>query len=101
MSCNCENDKRKRNDFSIAKAISSGSTAIMSAVKAFSLKDYNPMASKEVADDRMRICRECDNHILTLGKSRCNICGCFLKAKTSLKDQSCPHPEGPKWQEET
>jgi hypothetical protein len=96
MGCNC-NEKK---GFSLVEAATSIGSVVTSAVKTFTLKDYNPMTSPEVQAMRLNLCQECDYHTTVLNKSRCSICGCFLKAKTSLKDQSCPHPEGPKWQEE-
>jgi hypothetical protein len=46
---------------------------------------------------RMAICLMCE-HKSTLGT--CGICGCVLKAKTSVRNQTCPHPDGPKWNAE-
>lgn len=95
MGCNCE----KNQNFSFREALKSTSRVANSAVKTFTLKDYQPLVSKEISQQRMIICKNCEYYTTLLKKSRCSICGCFLKAKTSLKDQRCPHPEGPKWQE--
>jgi hypothetical protein len=92
----CCNNKET---FSFREALKSSSGVASSAVKAFTLKDYNPLASKEITSKRLEICKSCEFHALLLKKSRCTICGCFLKAKASLIDQSCPHPEGSKWKE--
>jgi len=94
MGCDCE----KNDKFSFAAAVKSVSNVVTSAVKVVTVKDYNPFVTKAESEERLNICRNCEMHITTLGKSRCKICGCFLGAKTILKDQSCPHPAGQKWQ---
>jgi len=93
MGCNCN-----KGSFSVIEAVKSASSAVVSSVKTFALKDYNPLANDEAKAARLQICKLCDYHHTVLKKSRCKICGCFLEAKASLKDQSCPHPEGAKWQ---
>jgi hypothetical protein len=70
---------------------------VTSAVKIATTENYNPFVAKEEAERRLEICRNCELHTTTLNKLRCKICGCFLGAKTLLKDQYCPHPDGKKW----
>ena len=93
MSCDCEKD----NYFSLAEATKSISKVVTSAVKVVTIENYNPFVPKSESERRLEICRNCELHTMTLNKLRCKICGCFLGAKTTLKDQSCPHPDGPKW----
>jgi len=42
---------------------------------------------KDVATARYAICKGCPE--LTITK-QCKLCGCFMKAKTRLKDAKCP-----------
>lgn len=98
MGCNC--DKHKGGNFSIVEAAKSISRAVSSAVKTVSNGNYNPLVSEETKRKRLDICTNCEMHTYFLNKLRCTVCGCFLQAKTSLKDQVCPHPDGPKWQQE-
>ena len=47
---------------------------------------------------RMSLCRDCEHFSPLL--SQCNICGCFLEAKTRLKNFHCALDEigeKPKW----
>ena len=97
MGCNCN---EKKGNFSAKASVISTSRIVTSAVKSFVLENYDPMVSEEIREQRLKICENCENYTLTLNKPRCSICGCFLRAKTSLRDQACPHPEGPKWSEE-
>jgi hypothetical protein len=48
----------------------------------------------QYAKDRMEICRGCE-HYRAMTK-QCMVCGCFMPAKTSFKDQECPL-DPPKW----
>jgi hypothetical protein len=54
--------------------------------------------SEEEKDVRMTICRGCEHFNETL--VQCGICGCFLEAKTRLKNFHCALDqigEVPKW----
>lgn len=46
------------------------------------------LTSKEIADQRMAICDQCEakDHKLNV----CTVCGCLLPAKVKLKKASCP-----------
>ncbi len=46
------------------------------------------MASDEVRAVRLAECDGCEK--LFKPTMQCRACGCFVKAKTSLKDQKCP-----------
>lgn len=55
------------------------------------------IAGKDLQQQRMRICKACPWYtdkwmkIIPLpGQARCQVCGCFLKAKTALKPAACP-----------
>lgn len=43
---------------------------------------------EEARDQRLAICLSCENHFAKTGQ--CTKCGCFVKAKTWLKNASCP-----------
>jgi len=45
-----------------------------------------PRASKQQSDERMNVCRECDE--LHLGV--CGVCKCVMKVKTTLGPAECP-----------
>jgi hypothetical protein len=39
----------------------------------------------------MKQCKECSEILyLTRNVTECSICGCFLDAKTRVKEESCP-----------
>jgi hypothetical protein len=47
-----------------------------------------PRASQELANERYTICKTCPELIkLTY---QCKKCGCFMKAKTTLQQATCP-----------
>jgi hypothetical protein len=95
MSCDCE-----RGNFSAVEFAKSIGRVVNTGLKTAFVLDYDPLVSEEIQQKRLEACRACDKHTVTMGKLRCTVCGCFLQAKTSLKDQVCPHPDGPKWQQE-
>ena len=43
---------------------------------------------EEAKDQRVSICLACENYFAKTGQ--CIKCGCFVKAKTWLKNASCP-----------
>lgn len=45
-------------------------------------------ASAEVAEERYSLCLSCPELIKT--SKQCKKCGCFMNAKTKLKNASCP-----------
>lgn len=48
--------------------------------------------TKEVREERLAICRSCENHKLGI----CVLCGCVVKAKVSVASTECPD-DPPKW----
>ena len=42
---------------------------------------------KDIAESRYAICKACPFFLPT---TQCSKCGCFMKAKTKLKDAECP-----------
>lgn len=45
----------------------------------------------ELMEQRMEQCKKCSEILyLTKNISECNICGCFLDAKTRVKEEKCP-----------
>lgn len=52
------------------------------------LNPKQPRSTKELQQERLAICRQCEFfNSLTVG---CNICGCFMRAKTKLANATCP-----------
>lgn len=94
MACNCKDDEQL---FSLQKAVNSVTSAVKSIVKAAVVKDYTPFVDEATKTSRLEICKSCEHCMTTLKKPMCKVCGCFLNYKTSLRDQSCPHPDGEKW----
>lgn len=47
--------------------------------------------NKEIANPRLNICKRCSEkkYIFKMGYI-CKQCGCVLKSKTTIKDESCP-----------
>lgn len=55
------------------------------------------MVTKQVQDQRMASCKVCEHYtgkilgfIKVKSLARCAQCGCFLLAKTQIKDSKCP-----------
>jgi hypothetical protein len=48
------------------------------------------LVDKLIHRKRYKICMQCPNKRKKLGMYRCDICGCFLKLKTSFSFESCP-----------
>lgn len=44
--------------------------------------------NKEMAAERMKICKECEHYNATT--TQCRECGCFMKAKTMWPNSRCP-----------
>jgi len=51
------------------------------------INPHAPRANKPLRQARMAICRECPS---LHGMHMCAECGCFMPAKTWLKDATCP-----------
>lgn len=53
----------------------------------YSLRGFN----YELAEQRMEQCKKCSEILyLTKNVTECNICGCFLDAKTRVEEEKCP-----------
>ena len=91
MSCCKDEKKTPFTEYSIIKAGKS-------IIKHFTDSSYNAFVEESEKKQRLKICEDCDQSEEFMGKKRCKICKCFLTAKASLADQSCPHPDGNKWQ---
>lgn len=52
-----------------------------------------PPAIKEMAEVRLSACSDCTKRLYFV----CGICSCPLVAKSKLHTETCPHPEGDKW----
>lgn len=50
------------------------------------IKRFSGFAASELAAERLNVCRKCPFY--RFGK--CQICGCFLRAKTALESEKCP-----------
>lgn len=59
---------------------------------------YDPYLTSSEQSNRLEACRKCDYLGEFLGKEQCKICSCFIEPKTKMRSQSCPHPEGNKWE---
>jgi hypothetical protein len=93
MSC-CGNKKKTPfTQYSIVKAGES-------IIKHYTDPNYNAFSSQEEKDRRVEICNFCENLELFLTKKRCKVCLCFIEAKASLIEQTCPHPQGDRWLKE-
>jgi len=95
MGCNC--NEYETFSFGSTASASPVASGIM-PITSISHGTHNPFVSTELQEERLKICKECSFHTSMLNKDRCTVGeGSFLKARTSLKDQNCPHPEGSKW----
>jgi len=92
MSC-CGNKKTTFTQYSIVKAGES-------IVKHYTDPNYNAFSSQEEKNRRIEICDQCENLELFFTKKRCKVCLCFIEAKASLIEQTCPHPKRDKWLKE-
>lgn len=58
-------------------------------------------AIEKLSDHRLSFCKECIHNTtpkeINRWTSRCDVCGCFLKAKSKSVDEHCPL-DPPKWQ---
>lgn len=43
---------------------------------------------KKVSDERLVICKGCENFVEKT--SKCNMCGCFMEYKSLIMSASCP-----------
>ena len=79
MSCGCKNKASK---------------IVRGAVGLAKFVGRVQFASDETIAKRRDICRQCHSAKLCPGTSdrycTCSVCGCLLKAKTSLANESCP-----------
>lgn len=98
MGCNCQTDK-KSSTFSIKEAVRSSTIAVSSIAKGIMIPQYDVFVSDEIKNARLDACKSCENLIMTLGKIRCGVCGCFMAGKAAMREMNCPHPEGSKWKE--
>lgn len=51
---------------------------------------FNPetvYADKDLEDQRLAICKDCEHYLVT---TQCSQCGCFMPAKVKLLYSSCP-----------
>lgn len=91
MSC-CE-DKNKKKPFTQFSIVEAGA----SVIRHFVDPTYNAFTDSEIKNKRIEICNNCENIEEFFSKKRCKICLCFIEAKASLVDQTCPHPKGDRW----
>lgn len=93
MSC-CGNKKKTPfTQYSIVKAGES-------IFRHYTDPNYNAFSSEEEKARRVGICEKCENLEFFFNKKRCKICTCFIEAKAALIEQTCPHPQGDRWQKE-
>lgn len=53
---------------------------------------------QRIADERLKICKECEHLEHTL--LQCEVCGCFMKGKTLFPFSKCPLDKWDKYEEE-
>lgn len=58
--------------------------------------DDDVCADMDTYNRRLEACFACDG---LYGKATCKFCGCFVRIRAKLKEQTCPCPEGSKWVE--
>ena len=44
----------------------------------------------QLSNQRYNICKQCENLIILDNIEYCNICGCMIKLKTTVKTELCP-----------
>jgi hypothetical protein len=94
MSC-CEENKKSK-PFTQYSIVEAGK----SVIRHFVDPTYNAFAEEDEKNTRIKTCNSCENMEVFFGKKRCKVCLCFIEAKASLIDQTCPHPNGDKWLKE-
>ena len=52
------------------------------------LNPKEPRSNKDVVEQRLAICRECE--FFRPRVEQCKKCGCFMKLKTKLEHSHCP-----------
>lgn len=92
MSC-CEG-RKKSEPFTRYSIVEAGK----SIIRHFTDPTYDAFTNEEEKKMRLEACSSCENFDTFMGKKQCKICLCFLDAKASLVDQTCPHPQGDRWQ---
>ena len=94
MGCGCENTE----SFSFGSPGATPSSSGIIQLKSIDYGNHVPYLDQDLQEERLNICRGCEKYTKLLNKDRCTVGnGAFLKAKVSLKDQQCPHPNGSKW----
>lgn len=54
--------------------------------------------SKEKANHRLSICKNCIHYIKQT--DQCSLCGCFMSDKVHYKDAKCADTKAPRWKNE-
>jgi hypothetical protein len=93
MGCGCEGQT-----FKIKAPVIEQSGNGIQRIASINYSEHTPHTDSETQEHRLEICRSCEFYTKILNKDRCSYGdGSFLRAKVSLIDQTCPHPEGAKW----
>lgn len=58
-------------------------------------KGVDQSVPEEVKKHRMDLCNSCPNKLIT---GNCKLCGCFVSAKTSYRQEACPDGKWGKWE---
>jgi hypothetical protein len=51
------------------------------------------LVDKNIFNERLEICKYCEhikNYNIELERTKCGICGCYIRPKLSLKTEKCP-----------
>lgn len=59
-----------------------------------SMMDEDICVTSEIYESRLDSCFSCDS---LYGRATCRYCGCFVRIRARLKDQTCPCPGGSRW----
>lgn len=60
---------------------------VWNIIKGWYYKLFNKKQS--IAEERLKICNQCDNRTKSALGDTCSLCGCVLDAKTRVKDEYC------------
>ena len=93
MGCNCN----KSDSFSFKQDETSIISSGILSIEKKSDSIYEPLVSDDEQLKRLEICKACEYYAIIMGKEKCTTGRpTFLRAKISLRDQTCPSEEK-KW----
>ena len=72
----------------LKKVIESAELVVNVVQEVAKIDVFHPTISEEAVKVRMDTCKSCDQFEPI--QERCKSCGCFMRAKTSLRTSTCP-----------